>query len=108
MTVNFAYDTDSFGGEGLLDDFGGALGSFAQTVADEGRVGHLHQNVIHTIDVNVLDPALLHIVQYTTISQRTVQSSIAVYQTTKVLVYSSALYCISFNLNLFRYRFGNF
>ena len=78
MPVNFAYDADSFRREGLLDNFSSALSTFAQTVADERRVSHLHQNIVYAIDVHVLDSTLLHIVQYTTIPQCTVQSTIAI------------------------------
>ena len=78
MAVDFADDTDSFGGEGFLDDFGGAFGTFAQTVADKGRIGHLHQYVVYAIDVHVFQSALVHVVQNATVSQCTIKSAITI------------------------------
>lgn len=42
---------------------GPAVSSSADTEADERWVGHLDKDVVHTVDVQVLHPPLLHVLQ---------------------------------------------
>jgi hypothetical protein len=82
VAVHFADHSDGFGGECLLDDLGGAVGTFAQAITDKRRVGHFDQNVVHAVDVHVLDAALVHVVQDAPVAQGTVKPTVAICSTT--------------------------
>jgi len=55
-----------------------AICSLSITVSNEGWVGHFHENVINTINMNVFDSPSFHIVQDLLLSQSSVQSSVTI------------------------------
>lgn len=63
MSMNFAYDTDCFSGKGFLHDFGSAISAFAQTKAHEVRISHFDQNVVDTVDVDIFNLSLFHVIE---------------------------------------------
>ena len=57
---------------------GAAVGSSAHTESDEMGVGQLHQDVVHTVDVEVLHPAPLHVLQHLVVHQGLVQTAVSI------------------------------
>lgn len=44
----------------------------------KSRIGHLHQDVVHAVDVDVADSSFLHVLHDLVHAQRSVKSSVAV------------------------------
>ena len=56
-----------------------ALYVFAHAEANEGWVGHLDQDVVHTVNMDELGAAFAHVLQDLLISQSVVEAAIAVW-----------------------------
>ena len=57
--VHFADDPDCLVWKGLLDDLVAGLGALVDAVAQEERVGHLDEDVVHAVHVHVLDAPII-------------------------------------------------
>lgn len=47
----------------LVSHLGPTVGPSAHTEPDENGIGHLHQDVVHTVHVHILHSSLFHILQ---------------------------------------------
>lgn len=69
------------------------VGSFTHTKTNKGRVCHFHQDVIHTVHVDVGDSSPLHVLHNLICSQRSVKASIAIWAKLKGFWLHSASQC---------------
>lgn len=76
--MDFADNTDGFSGESFLDHFGSTVCTFAQAVSDEGGIGHFDQNIVDTVNMEILDLSPFHIIKDSAITQASVQPSITI------------------------------
>ena len=78
FAVDLAGDTHSLGWEPLGDDLVSAFRALADTVACEDRVAHPDQDVVDAVELDVLHPTSLHVVQNSVLVQGPVKSSVTV------------------------------
>ena len=55
-----------------------ALGVLGDTESDKDRISHSDEDIVYTVYVDILDAALVHVVEYTTDVESAVESSIAI------------------------------
>ena len=62
----------------LWSYLGPAVSSLGHAEANEDWVGHLDKDVVHTVHMDVLDPALLHAGQHLASPESAVQTSVTI------------------------------
>lgn len=62
----------------ILLYLGSTVSTFAHTESNEHGVGHLDQDVVHAVHMQVLHPPLLHVLQHLIVHQRLVQTTVAI------------------------------
>ena len=78
LVVHLAHDAHGLRREGLLYDLGPATRALGDTEAQKHGVGHLDQDVVDAVTLDVLDAPREEIVEDPTVSQRPVQASITI------------------------------
>ena len=62
MTMNFAYNPNGLGRKSFLYYLSCTICAFAQTESNEMWVSHLDQNVVDTVNMDVLNLSSFHVI----------------------------------------------
>lgn len=72
MSMDFAYNPHGLSRKCFLHHFSSTIGAFAQTESHEMWISHLDQNVVDTVNMDVLDLSPLHVIEDSAITQGSV------------------------------------
>jgi hypothetical protein len=72
MTMNFAYNSHGLGRKTFLHHLSCTICAFAQTESHEMWISHLDQNVVDTVNMDVLNLSSFHVIKDSAITQGSV------------------------------------
>lgn len=77
FAVDHTNNSNGLVGIDLLNNLDATVGGSAYAESNKSRIGHLNENVVHSIDVDVLNTSRLHVLQDPPVRESPVETSIA-------------------------------